>query len=374
MHLTTLTLRRFRNFEQVTFSPHEGRNLILGDNGQGKSNLLEALYCLGTGRSHRTAVESELIGWGYDFAVVAGRFRQGNRELSLEVRWILQDDGSCHKAWSWDGNACRRAADFVGRAPMVYFGPEDLEMVTGPPVVRRRLLDLLLVQMDPAGLELRARYREALAQRNRWLQKNRGLDDPNQRAVWDRQLTESGSRLWVNRLDLVRRLAPLVGEAYAALDKGRSLSIGLVTSPALDERSTQAQVMEILQHSLASHRRREELRGQTLTGPHRDDLALLLDGRPLRSFGSRGQQRLGALALRLGQGKLLAQHHQTRPVWLMDDLFSELDPRHRNSIWNWPEPGSQLFITSSEPLDALPGRPDAIFRVEAGNLTSGRGD
>lgn len=325
--LRTLALRDYRNLARVDLDFPAAGAVVIGDNGQGKSNLLEAIYYLHLLRSVRGARDVDVVRFGAAGFHIAGRTDGGvNHEISAG----FERHGK-RKRLKLDGAEPERLSDALGALPCVLFSPADIELVAGAPSARRRYLDILLALSSRAYLAALQRYRHALAQRNAALRD--ALRSPGataQRvAVWEAPLAKHGAVLWRERVIWASQAAPRFASMCARIGEPSSVSLRYATSlePASD---AMADVEAALARGLEERRPLDVRRGLTHTGPHRDDLALLLGGRELRAFGSAGQQRTGAISLRLLEGETLRERLGRTPMLLLDDPFAELDV-HRSS-------------------------------------------
>ena len=348
MQIAWIQALEFRNYPALTWSPSPKLNVLIGPNAQGKTNLLEALGFLLTGRSFRTTRLAELPRWGADGLSVAGELTRS--EASRVVRRGLARSPS--GAWQVSGEDCPWA-----RA--VAFGWQDLEVLHGAPAARRAFLDGFAARLYPGHRPALLRYRQVLARRNLLLQ--RAVPEAAL-APWDEQLAEVGMELVGRRRRAlaalqteVARLVPgLTGERHK-IELRYRCSVGEAGEPAA------------LRAALERGRPQERRRGQTLVGPHRDDVMIELDGVDLRLYGSRGQQRLVALALRLAEVLPITEATGTAPVLLLDDALSELDGRGREHVLREVEAAEQVFLTTPEPLAGVAG---ARWRVHGGGLSA----
>lgn len=348
MQIGCLSLRDFRNYQALSFRPTGRLNVLTGRNAQGKTNLLEAVGVLLTGRSFRTSRLAELPAWGAEAAVLAGDLAQ--REGSRTVRRTLRrlEDG----AW-------QSAGDTVPWARVIVFGWQDLAILNGLPAARRTFIDGFAARLYPGHLPALLRYRQILARRNRLLQ---GRSPDSRLAPWDEQLAVTGMELVDRRRRAVAALQTELARVYPAL-AGERHKVEVAYRTALGEATEPAALMAALER-----RRPDELRrGLTLVGPHRDDLSIELDGVDARAFGSRGQQRLLALALRLAEVLPVTEAAGTAPVVLLDDALSELDPGVRDNVLREVQSAEQVFLTSPEPL-AVSGA--ARWIVESGGIVA----
>jgi DNA replication and repair protein RecF len=321
----------FRNYRTLTYRPSARLNLLTGRNAQGKTNLLEAVGVLLTGRSFRTTRLAELPHWGTELAVLSGDLQRV--EGTRAVRRTLQrrDTG----AWQASGESCPWAR-------VIAFGWQDLAIVHGPPAARRLFVDGFAARLYPGHLPALLRYRRLLEQRNRVLQTRGGVD---RLAPWDEQVAVVGMELIDRRRRAVAALQTELARVYPAVS-GERQKVQLAYRSLVGEATEPSALVAALERV----RPVELRRGQTLVGPHRDDLAIELDGVDARAFGSRGQQRLLALALRLAEVLPVTEAAGTAPVLLLDDALSELDPTLRDNVLREIQAAEQVFLTSPEPL------------------------
>ncbi len=349
MQIGRMQVVEFRNYRTLDWTPAPHLNLLHGGNAQGKTNLLEALGMLLTGRSFRTSRVAEIPRWGAESSLLTGELVRGDAALAARrtVRRTLTklEDGS------W-----QNAGEPVEWARAIAFGWQDLEIVNGAPVARRRFVDGFATRLYPTHLATLVRYRRVLARRNRLLQGGwQGAAGATRLEPWNEQLAGVGMELIDRRRKAVAALQTELARVYGALAAARG-KLEVRYRTVLGEASEPAALLAALERS-----RRDELRrGQTLVGPHRDDLAIEIDGIDARTFGSRGQQRLVALALRLAEVLPVTEAAGTAPVLLLDDALSELDPLGRAEVLRELGGAEQVFLTTPEPL-AVDGA--AVFHV-----------
>lgn len=390
MHVTTLSLRDFRTYDRLDLALEPGTTLFYGPNAAGKTTILEALFYLATTRSPRAGADRELVRWDAQgdigtppFARLVCDVRRSDGKLRLEV--VVQrraDDegqltGASLKTVRIDRKAVR-ALDLVGNLRVVLFTPADLALVTGAPSERRRYLDVTLSQLNGRYVRTLSHYQKVVQQRNSllraWRERRRpvrGADD--ELAFWDRELTLSGAYVLHERLLAVAELNTLIGPIFQQVTAGttplqaayQSTVAGLVGTP--DERAIEA---AFLAH-LARLRDDEIGRGQTLIGPHRDDLLLSMGHISVGTYGSRGQQRSATLALKLGEAELMRARAGDAPVLLLDDLLSELDAQRRShllTVLTRPDQQTLVTATGMEDFDAEFLARARKIRVEGGRL------
>ncbi len=363
MWLRALRLEDFRIFSSLDLELEPGLNFLFGPNGSGKTSILEAVSWLAVSRSLRGASESEVVRWGAQRFGVGGECADGARRTSIVLRY--QRGGP--REVTVDGEPLAKLSDLLGVLRVAWFGPEDTAITKGGPAERRRLLDMALCQTDPAYLAALSDYRRALRQRNEALV-SWGPDEDSDRVVgvWTEQLVKSGSRVIAARLGFLGAFGERVAAAHRAIAPADDIALayrGSVASTAGDEGS----VTEHFRAALARTEEDEQRRGFTLVGPHRDDIEVRLNGRSLRSFGSQGQHRTAAIALKLGEAAMLAADGHGVTV-LLDDVLSELDDDRAAALVNLAGGIGQTLVTSTRPLPGVPGVACAALRVEAGEV------
>jgi len=343
-----LVLRDFRNYRSLSYRPSARLNVLSGRNAQGKTNLLEGLGVLLTGRSFRTSRLGELPSWETAASTLSGELihTEGTRSVRRTIQRL--EDGT----WQSAGDVCPWAR-------VIVFGWQDLGILNGPPAARRNFIDGFAARLYAGHLPALLRYRQILARRNRLLQTS---DAESRLAPWNEQLATVGMELIDRRRRAVAALSTELARVYPAL-AGTRRKVQVAYRTSLGEATEPAALLAALER-----RRAEELRRRlTLAGPHRDDLAIELDGTDVRAFGSRGEQRLLALALRLAEVLPVTEAAGTPPVLLLDDALSELDAVVGANVLHEIQSAEQVFLTSPEPL-AVNGA--ARWIVDAGEVAA----
>ncbi len=344
MRLERIVLANFRNFSSLEYQASSGLNLFLGANAQGKTNLLEALAMLGTGKSFRTTSEGELIRHEIPVASVSGeaRVRAGTVSVSCV---IAKGPRGITKRYTLNGSAVRYAG-YLGNLRVVAFVPSDLSLVDGPPSGRRRFLNEALAQDDPTYYHALARYRKTLAQKAALL-RGSVTSDEELLAIYDAALIEHGTKLMMARAQFVRDVARYAGEVHARWTGGAERLEVRYRPDAACEVITADAIGSALAERLRSRAAAERLREAPLVGPQRDDLDLLLDGSSLGSFGSQGQRRTAVLALKVAEYQVMRDRCGEAPLLLLDDVLSELDATRAGAFLSGLGEIEQGFITAT---------------------------
>ncbi|MGW6686492.1 DNA replication/repair protein RecF [Streptomyces sp. NPDC054961] len=376
MHVSHLSLADFRSYARAEVPLDPGVTAFVGPNGQGKTNLVEAIGYLATLGSHRVSADAPLVRMGADRAVIRAAVTQGERQQLVELEL---NPGRANRA-RINRSSQVRPRDVLGIVRTVLFAPEDLSLVKGDPGERRRFLDELVTARSPRMAGVRSDYERVLKQRNTLLKSaamarrhgGRSMD-LSTLDVWDQHLARTGAELLAQRLDLIATLLPLADKAYEQLAPGGG-PLGLsykssATADAVGEAVTEAvaeagaavgggartreALYEVLLAALADVRKQEIERGVTLVGPHRDDMTLRLGELPAKGYASHGESWSYALALRLASYELL-RSEGSEPVLILDDVFAELDERRRERLAELVAPGEQVLVTAAVD-DDVPG-------------------
>lgn len=357
MKLARLALTDFRNYTHLELEPQPGLNVFIGRNAQGKSNLLEAIAMLGIGKSFRTSRDADVIRTGAERAVVRGDVASGADSVSLACT-IVRGPRGARKTFHRAGRSVPYAK-FLGTLSVVTFVPADLQLVTGAPALRRAFLNTALAQQDRDYYRQLARYQGALRQKNALLRAGPDADDALL-DVYDATLSSAGAELMTARRAFVASLAKAAAVVHAAWTAGREhLELQYLPNVADGE----------LAARLRAARPLERARRATVAGPHRDDVGFALDGRPLGTFGSQGQQRTAVLALKAAEYTVMRERSGASPVLLLDDLLSELDEERAAAFLAGVGEFEQAYITATHRPSALPAGA-ALFSVEAAAVVS----
>jgi DNA replication and repair protein RecF len=367
MHLVEMGLQHFRNYDSLRIKFFPEINILVGQNAQGKTNILEAVFLSCLGKSFRTKKEAELIQWNYDFFYLKSCFESADFSYQCEL-----GVGKKQKKIKING-AEVKGSEFFGRVPVVVFSPEDLQLIKGGPQIRRDFIDLYLAQIDSNYREVYLTFYKTLHHRNCFL-KERWLN-PTEWEVWDDQLIENGIKIIKYRAALIERIKPYIIKAYQQISGATEkvkidyLCMNKYLNPGQDEQV----LRNLFREDLHKAKSMELERKISLVGPHRDDLALTInDDVELRAFGSQGQQRTAALALKLGLIEVIKEARETIPLLLLDDVMSEFDDLRKQALLKILINSCQTFITATSRQD-FPNfnKKAAFFTVTKGAVKSG---
>jgi len=380
MYISRLSLQNFRNYNQAEATPTSGVNLILGSNAQGKSNLLEAIVCLSTTKSFRTSNDWRLVNQAsLDEPIPFARLRAELEDApvrTVELIIVVERENATlrsRKRLRLDG-VNRRLMEALGCMPTVLFTPEDIELVSGSPAIRRRFLDVLLCQADRDYCRALAIYNRALTQRNHLLRLIQTRNsDPEQLHYWDQILAEQAAIIIRSRQEAIVHMVSEAGRVHSELSHGEELALIYRTNTEVTAGELgAADAAALLLQQYATTHSQDIKRGLTSVGPHRDDVLISLDRAEASGFASRGQMRTIALTLRLAQATYLRQTLGHPPLLLFDDVMSELDRRRRTALERAMLDSSQTFVTA---LDVTPFSPRflqaaRVYHVSGGHIAA----
>ena len=362
MYLKKLVLINFKNIAQAEITLSERLNCFVGDNGAGKTNVLDAVYYLSMSKSALTMTDGQSVRHGEDFFVVEGTYAGDSGSNDTVNCSFLRRSG---KVLKLNGKEYDRMADHVGRFPVVMVSPQDSVLITDAAEERRRYLNAFLSQLDRDYLASLMRYNAVMAERNRFLKSS---SDEQMLQIYDMQLADHAARIYERRRDIIERMRPLVAEFYRQLSGDRE-------QVEIEYRSELASAS--MGELLLASRERDIVNGFTTSGVHRDDMSLRIGGYPLRKYGSQGQQKSFLMSLKLAQYRILAEVCGERPLLLLDDLFDKLDTsRVENLLTLVAGDGfGQIFITDCnrsrlETILSRAGEKYALFTVEGGDIRS----
>ena len=350
MKLTNLQLQNFRNYESVQLEFTDGVHVFIGENAQGKTNLMESIYALAMTKSHRTTNDKELIGWNKEFATIKGTVEKTATKTNLELQFSKK--GKIAKVNYLEQ---KRLSSYLGNLNVILFAPENLTLVKGSPQNRRKFVDMELGQMSSLYLYDLVEYNRVLKQRNTYLKqlaiKKKQPDEYLD--VLSEMLSELASKIVFHRLDFMKQLEALAIPIHDQLSLGREkFSMSYQATIPLEDGLTPSQMKEIYMNQFKKNQTREADQATTLIGPHRDDLIFYLNEVPVQTYGSQGQQRSTVLSLKLAEIELMKLSTGEYPLLLLDDVLSELDDDRQTHLIKAIENKVQTFITTTS-LDGI---------------------
>ena len=350
MKLTNLQLQNFRNYESVQLEFTDGVHVFIGENAQGKTNLMESIYALAMTKSHRTTNDKELIGWNKEFATIKGTVEKTTTKTNLELQFSKK--GKIAKVNYLEQ---KRLSSYLGNLNVILFAPENLTLVKGSPQNRRKFVDMELGQMSSLYLYDLVEYNRVLKQRNTYLKqlaiKKKQPDEYLD--VLSEMLSELASKIVFHRLDFIKQLEALAIPIHDQLSLGREkFSVSYQATIPLEDGLTPSQMKEIYMNQFKKNQTREADQATTLIGPHRDDLIFYLNEVPVQTYGSQGQQRSTVLSLKLAEIELMKLSTGEYPLLLLDDVLSELDDDRQTHLIKAIENKVQTFITTTS-LDGI---------------------
>ena len=371
MKIKRLELTNYRNYREQTVSLAPGVSIFIGQNAQGKTNILEAVYYAALGRSHRTSSDTELIFWDEGKARLCIDFFRLDAENRLE--FLFSREG---RRRIMRNGASIRMKDLIGTINIVLFSPEDLFLVKGAPAGRRRFLDMEISQADPAYFYDLALYTRLLSQRNTLLKRIRdGEAQESELSLWDVQLVPKAVSVMKKRIVAVKKLDGLAAKAQEDLSGGReklSLRYEIHGMESASSENMTNDLASWYNEKLAESLKVDILRGVTRFGPHRDDLAFFVNDVDLRAYGSQGQQRTGVLALKLAELAFFREETGEYPILLLDDVMSELDRERREQLLTFIKGEKlQAMITATDEAYFPSGGFGTVYHVERGTVSEG---
>ncbi|MGY3704457.1 DNA replication/repair protein RecF [Vagococcus martis] len=368
MQLNQIALTNYRNYNQLTLDFSPKLNVFVGDNAQGKTNLLESIYVLSLTKSHRSNHEKELIQWKKEFARIEGNISKKNGDIDLTM--IVSNKGKKTKI---NGLEQTKLSQYIGYLNVILFAPEDLSLVKGSPQHRRKFLDMEIGQINSQYLHHLSNYQSVLKQRNQYLKKSayNKTHDAVYLDVLNEQLAQEGSFVLFSRLYFIGLLEKWANTIHESISYGKEkLNITYKTSLVLTEEMTQEELYHLLMKELKQSEARDLAQLTTSVGPHRDDLVFMVNGQNVQTYGSQGQQRTTALSVKLAEIELINDEIGEYPILLLDDVLSELDDARQVQLMEFIDNKLQTFLTTtsvSHLNDKLNIKPE-VFYVTNGEV------
>lgn len=357
MKLSSIELKNYRNYREIHIDFDKNVTIFFGDNAQGKTNILEAVYVCATTKSHRSAKDRDLIFFGEEEAHIKMMLSDEDTRTRID----MHIKKSRNKGIAVDGIMLKRASELFGYLNVVFFSPEDLQIIKNGPAERRKFVDCELCQLDKIYLFNMANYNKALNQRNRLLKDIGFRPDYEQLlSVYDNQLSTYGDVMIRSRMEFIKRLNEIISEIHGRLSGGKE-QLEILYEPDVQEGA--------LLEALSKNKERDIKQKLTNAGPHRDDISFVVNGVDIRRFGSQGQQRTAALSLKMAEIRLVEMITNEKPILLLDDVLSELDSNRQNYLLNSIQ-DIQTLITCTGLDDFVNNRfhIDRVYRVTGGHI------
>ena len=345
MHIEQLKLTNYRNYDALTLDFSPKINVFIGENAQGKTNVMESIYVLAMAKSHRTTNDKELIRWESDYGKIEGAVQKKYGTLPIEL--TISKKGKKGKINHIEQS---RLSHYIGQMNVVMFAPEDLNLVKGSPQIRRRFIDMEIGQISPVYLHDLVTFQKILKQRNHYLKLHQGKRKINDvmYEVYNEQYIHAAVQIIQKRFQFMDLLQEWAEPIHAGISQGKeALLINYRTVVGIEKNCTSSEMEQLLQKKLLDVKDREFERGVTLVGPHRDDLQFLVNGYDVQTYGSQGQQRTTALSLKLAEIELIKQETSETPILLLDDVLSELDDYRQSHLLNTIQGEVQTFVTTT---------------------------
>jgi DNA replication and repair protein RecF len=368
MYITELELRNYRNYDTLNMTFENKVNVILGENAQGKTNVMESIFVLAMAKSHRTSNDKDLIRWDEEYAKIKGRIQKYSSSVPMEL--VISKKG---KKAKYNHIEQRKLSQYVGNMNVVMFAPEDLHLVKGSPQVRRRFIDMEIGQVSPVYLYDIGQYQKILQQRNHYLKQLqlRKATDNTMLEVLTEQFTQVSAKIIQKRFEFIKMLEEWAKPIHTGISRGLE-TLKIVYKPSLDvsDELDWSTMIKRFEEKFALIKKREIERGVTLIGPHRDDLQFLVNERDIHTFGSQGQQRTTALSVKLAEIELIHSEIGEYPILLLDDVLSELDDYRQSHLLNTIQGKVQTFVTTTsiDGIDHQTLKEASTYSVEAGHM------
>jgi DNA replication and repair protein RecF len=368
MYITELELRNYRNYDTLNMTFENKVNVILGENAQGKTNVMESIFVLAMAKSHRTSNDKDLIRWDEEYAKIKGRIQKYSSSVPMEL--VISKKG---KKAKYNHIEQRKLSQYVGNMNVVMFAPEDLHLVKGSPQVRRRFIDMEIGQVSPVYLYDIGQYQKILQQRNHYLKQMqlRKATDDTMLEVLTEQFTQVSAKIIQKRFEFIKMLEEWAKPIHTGISRGLE-TLKIVYKPSLDvsDELDWSTMIKRFEEKFALIKKREIERGVTLVGPHRDDLQFLVNERDIHTFGSQGQQRTTALSVKLAEIELIHSEIGEYPILLLDDVLSELDDYRQSHLLNTIQGKVQTFVTTTsiDGIDHQTLKEASTYSVEAGHM------
>jgi len=363
MYVKSVAIKNYRNLKTQKVNLKKGLNVMCGLNAQGKTNFLECLVLSSLGKSPKTEKDKDLINWQNDFATIKTDFCTDTTDGQIEIKLTKGEK----KRIAINGMPIKKIGELLGWLNVIYFSPAEIDVIREGPDERRRFMDIDLCQTDKNYFYTLSRYNKILTQRNNLIKKeNKNPALAEMLSIWDRQLAKEGAKLFLKRLEFIQKISPLAKEIHEKISSQKE-SLDVVYQSELQGSSRQ-EVEDFLTKKLADTFEKQQKLGFTTSGVHRDDIKLSVDGVDIRKFGSQGQQRTAALALKLAEVQLIRQTVGEYPVLLLDDVFSEIDETRQKQLLKYTKDIQTIIATPKFDKNLLSDDNFNMFEVSKGEI------
>ena len=368
MRLNSLKLQNFRNYESVQLSFSKNINIFIGDNAQGKTNILESIYVLAITKSHRLFIQDNLIQDTKEFSRIEGEMSKNEKTYKLSI--LMNSQG---KNVSINRLNIKKISDYIAKMNVIIFSPDDIELIKGSPASRRKFLNIEIGQLYHKYLFVLSQYNQLLKNRNDYLKKlkNEKLDQDYMNILTN-QLVDKAMDIYTMRSDFIDKTNGFLSKIYLDIAKEGRLLLNYETTIPIDLlKESKSKFKEKMRDKLNHNLQREIILGQTMIGPHRDDFSLLIDGFDIRNYGSQGQQKVAIISLKLSEIDIFKEVKKEYPILLLDDIFSELDIGKKNNLMKYINTDIQTIITTTDihKIEKNILKEADIFLIEKGNVT-----
>ena len=368
MYIESLKVKNYRNYDSLEINFENKVNVILGENAQGKTNIMESIYVLAMAKSHRTTNDKDLIRWDQEYAKIEGRIHKRNTTVPLEL--IISKKGKKAKCNHIEQ---QRLSQYVGNMNIVMFAPEDLNLVKGSPQTRRRFIDMEIGQVSPIYLYEYTQFQKIIQQRNHYLKmlQTKKQTDLAMLDILTEQFIQYAVKIIEKRFQFLSLLQKWAEPIHKGISRNlETLQIRYKPSVDVSESMDLSKIVEEYKEKFVKIKQREIDRGVSLFGPHRDDLVFMVNDRDVQTFGSQGQQRTTALSLKLAEIELIHSEIGEYPILLLDDVLSELDDYRQSHLLNTIQGKVQTFVTTTsvEGIDHITLQEASTFEVVHGSM------
>jgi len=368
MFIEQLLLQNYRNYEKLEVEFENKVNVILGENAQGKTNVMESIYVLAMAKSHRTSNDKDLIRWDADYAKIEGRLQKAHGHLPMQL--IVSKKG---KKAKYNHIEQRKLSQYIGNMNVVMFAPEDLNLVKGSPQIRRRFIDMEIGQISAVYLHDMGQYQKILQQRNTYLKQlqMKKQSDYTMLEILTEQFINAAVKIVAKRFEFLHLLENWAVPIHKGISRGlETLKIQYKPSVNVSEEQDLSKMKEVYEEKFFQVKTREIERGMTMFGPHRDDLLFFVNGRDVQTFGSQGQQRTTALSIKMAEIELIHSEIREYPILLLDDVLSELDDYRQSHLLNTIQGKVQTFVTTTnvDGIDHQTLKEASTFNVKSGMI------